>query len=88
MTNSSTPKASNGVHSPAPKESSKSVKVKAKPAKAGKEKADSKKKKEKEKEKETPVPKEPELSAEEKQLRKEVRQPRSLLLRWFTLTTL
>ncbi|KAI1779962.1 hypothetical protein F4818DRAFT_160459 [Hypoxylon cercidicola] len=65
LTNSSTPKASNGVQSPAPKESSKPVKVKAKPSKAGKEKVETKK------EKETPVPKEPELSPEERHLRKE-----------------
>ncbi|KAI6093775.1 hypothetical protein F4821DRAFT_252774 [Hypoxylon rubiginosum] len=69
LTNSSTPKASNGVQSPAPRESAKPMKVKAKASKAGKEKAETKK--EKEKEKETPAPKEPELSPEEKHVRKE-----------------
>lgn len=67
LTNNSTPKASNGVDSPSTKDSSKAVKVKAKPAKGGKEKTDSKKK-------EPAAPKEPELSPEEKRLRKEVRQ--------------
>ncbi|KAI1382161.1 hypothetical protein F4677DRAFT_17165 [Hypoxylon crocopeplum] len=65
LTNSSTPKPANGVPSPTTKDSSKPVKVKAKQAKGGKEKAESKK------EKEAAAPKEPELSAEERQLRKE-----------------
>ncbi|KAI1764813.1 hypothetical protein GGR53DRAFT_301258 [Hypoxylon sp. FL1150] len=82
LTNSSTPKASNGVQSPAPKESAKAVKVKAKAPKAGKEKAGSKK------EKEVPVVKEPELSPEEKHVRKEVSQFHSFLLREFVLTSL
>ncbi|KAI0842059.1 hypothetical protein F5Y06DRAFT_167017 [Hypoxylon sp. FL0890] len=64
LTNSSTPKAANGVQSPTEKDSTKPVKVKAK-SKGGKDKAESKK------EKEAPAPKEPELSAEEKRMRKE-----------------
>ncbi|KAI1143409.1 hypothetical protein F5Y05DRAFT_151993 [Hypoxylon sp. FL0543] len=67
LTNSSTPKTANGVQSPTAKDSSKPVKVKAK-AKGGKDKAESK---ERQEEKEASVPKEPELSPEEKHLRKE-----------------
>ncbi|OTB18363.1 hypothetical protein K445DRAFT_19923 [Daldinia sp. EC12] len=63
LTNSSTPKAANGVQSPSTKDSSKGVKVKAKSSK--KEKADN------EKEKEASAPKEPELSPEERHVRKE-----------------
>ncbi|KAK6954435.1 hypothetical protein Daesc_004402 [Daldinia eschscholtzii] len=63
LTNSSTPKAANGVQSPSTQDSSKGVKVKAKSSK--KEKADSKK------EKEASAPKEPELSPEERHVRKE-----------------
>ncbi|KAI0383852.1 hypothetical protein F5Y04DRAFT_22615 [Hypomontagnella monticulosa] len=66
LTNSGTPKASNGVQSPTPKESAKGVKVKAKPAKSGKEKAEPKKEKEA-----SVVPKEPELTPEERHVRKE-----------------
>ncbi|KAI0135495.1 hypothetical protein F4814DRAFT_444312 [Daldinia grandis] len=65
LTNSSTPKAANGVQSPSTKDSSKAVKVKAKSAKGSKEKSDSKK------EKEASAPKEPELSPEERHVRKE-----------------
>ncbi|OTA64517.1 hypothetical protein K449DRAFT_432080 [Hypoxylon sp. EC38] len=65
LTNSSTPKAANGVQSPTAKDSSKPVKVKAKTAKGSKDKAEVKK------EKEAPAPKEPELSPEEKHMRKE-----------------
>ncbi|KAI8966020.1 hypothetical protein F5Y11DRAFT_236481 [Daldinia sp. FL1419] len=65
LTNSSTPKAANGVQSPSAKDSSKAVKVKGKSTKGGKEKADSKK------EKEASAPKEPELSPEERHVRKE-----------------
>ncbi|KAI1416000.1 hypothetical protein F5Y13DRAFT_141011 [Hypoxylon sp. FL1857] len=65
LTNSSTPKAANGVQSPTTKDSSKPVKVKAKSAKGSKDKADSKK------EKEASAPKEPELSPEERRVRKE-----------------
>ncbi|KAI0851395.1 hypothetical protein F5Y00DRAFT_8486 [Daldinia vernicosa] len=65
LTNSSTPKVANGVQSPSTKDSSKAVKVKAKSAKGSKEKSDSKK------EKEASAPKEPELSPEERHVRKE-----------------
>ncbi|KAL7629365.1 hypothetical protein AAE478_000885 [Parahypoxylon ruwenzoriense] len=66
LTNSLTPMTANGAQSPTTKgSSSKPVKVKAKSAKGGKEKADGKK------EKEAAAPKEPELSLEEKHLRKE-----------------
>ncbi|KAI0140997.1 hypothetical protein F4776DRAFT_676896 [Hypoxylon sp. NC0597] len=64
LTNSSTPKAANGVQSPT-KDSSKPVKVKAKSTKGGKDKTESKK------EKDAPAPKEPELSPEERHMRKE-----------------
>lgn len=62
ITNSSTPKATNGVQSPTTKDS-KPVKVKSKATKGSKEKAESKKKEE--------APREPELSPEEKHMRKE-----------------
>ncbi|KAI1105239.1 hypothetical protein F4804DRAFT_144129 [Jackrogersella minutella] len=65
ITNSSTPKAANGVQSPTAKDSSKPVKVKSKPAKGNKDKVENKK------EKEVATPKEPELSPEEKRVRKE-----------------
>ncbi|KAI1383182.1 uncharacterized protein F4822DRAFT_419570 [Hypoxylon trugodes] len=64
LTNSSTPKSANGVQSPSTKESSKPVKVKAK-TKGGKDKGESKK------EKEAVAPKEPELTPEERHVRKE-----------------
>ncbi|KAI1828096.1 hypothetical protein F4861DRAFT_490614 [Xylaria intraflava] len=64
LTSTATPKSANGVQSPAAKDSAKPSKAKAKAAKGSKD-ADGKK------EKEPVVPKEPELTHEERRARKE-----------------
>ncbi|KAI0409735.1 hypothetical protein F4802DRAFT_593372 [Xylaria palmicola] len=64
LTSASTPKTTNGVQSPAAKDSAKPTKTKAKSTKGGKE-TDNKK------EKEPAAPKEPELTPEERRARKE-----------------